>query len=129
MFAYCSSVPAEAPDWLFAAPMVKLPVPEPIDKPTRPIPEHGWNFIDPSQSLDDIQDSICADTKITIAAGWGLQFSGRPSSCRGEGWVNCFSIDGEDEHASACFQPVTGRYKDFRTGECLTFFQLDLNQA
>ena len=107
------SRPMSAPSWLLDMPICQLPtntIPPGVEKGRGLVDD---NPLDPLPSLDLIQDSISPDQKIDIARSWGLRFAF--DSRATNSWATCYSIDGEDQHPSACFHAGTGQYKDHRS--------------
>jgi hypothetical protein len=64
--------------------------------------------------------------KLEIAGRYGLQFKRYPNPA---GFHECRSVDREDQHWSCTFDPRTGVYHDFATGEVLSFFDVLMRLA
>jgi hypothetical protein len=116
------AAPDEAPGWLLEMPSYQLP--RLVTQRQREHWRRAAGFIDESMDFDALQDRIPPGVKIGMASEWGLEFAGSvPSS----GWANCHSVDGNDSRPSGGFHVDTGRYKDHRTGQCISFFQLGVS--
>ena len=112
-------LPCEAPAWLLAMPRLASPRTVEPPKPRIVAPIRDTSRTGQWYRRDIVMPEIV--DKVSLARDWGLKVtSTRPNTL---GWYYCHTIE-EEKGASATIHHIDGTYKNWKTGEVMSLFDL-----